>query len=99
MGTLKKLLQPHILSSRGENVIFCQENGGGDEIVNLLKHVRPGNGFEFKGDMFDKVKRFFLKDKKFLFYFGLWISKYVSSNLSKFIKIEMRNYYYLVRLR
>ena len=32
-----------------------QENGGGEEIVNLLKHVRPGNGFEFKGDMFDKV--------------------------------------------
>jgi len=33
-----------------------QENGGGEEIVNLLKHVRPGNGFEFKGDMFDKVE-------------------------------------------
>jgi glutathione peroxidase len=32
-----------------------QENGGGTEITNLLKHVRPGNGFEFKGEMFDKV--------------------------------------------
>ena len=40
----------------------------------------------------------FFKDKKFLFDFGLWISKYVSSNLSKTIKIEMRNYF-LARLR
>jgi len=37
--------------------ISHQENGGGEEIANLLKHVRPGNGFEFKGDMFDKVTR------------------------------------------
>ena len=33
-----------------------QENGNGEEIVNLLKHVRPGNGFKFKGEMFDKVE-------------------------------------------
>jgi len=33
-----------------------QENSGGQEIVNLLRHVRPGNGFEFKGEMFDKVE-------------------------------------------
>ena len=32
-----------------------QENSGGQEIVNALKHVRPGNGFEFKGELFDKV--------------------------------------------
>ena len=38
---------------------FCQENGGGEEILNLLKHVRPGNGFQFKGDMFDKVRRIY----------------------------------------
>jgi len=36
-----------------------QENGGGEEILNLLKHVRPGNGFQFKGDMFDKVRRIY----------------------------------------
>ena len=33
-----------------------QENSAGEEIVNLLKHVRPGNGFEFKGELFDKVE-------------------------------------------
>jgi len=33
-----------------------QENGRGEEIVKLLKRVRPGNGFEFKGDIFDKVE-------------------------------------------
>merc|ERR1711973_14619 len=33
-----------------------QENGGGQEIVNVLKHVRPGNGYEFKGELFDKVE-------------------------------------------
>merc|ERR1711890_4684 len=33
-----------------------QENSKDQEIVNLLKHVRPGNGFEFKGEMFDKVE-------------------------------------------
>ena len=27
----------------------------GQEIVNALKHVRPGNGYEFKGELFDKV--------------------------------------------
>ena len=32
-----------------------QENSGGQEIINALKHVRPGNGFEFKGELFDKV--------------------------------------------
>ena len=32
-----------------------QENAQGQEILNALKHVRPGNGFEFKGEMFDKV--------------------------------------------
>merc|ERR1711892_141924 len=33
-----------------------QENSSGLEILNALKHVRPGNGFEFKGEMFDKVE-------------------------------------------
>merc|ERR1712026_118235 len=33
-----------------------QENAQGQEILNALKHVRPGNGFEFKGEMFDKVE-------------------------------------------
>jgi len=33
-----------------------QENSNGGEILNILKHVRPGNGFEFKGDLFDKVE-------------------------------------------
>ena len=32
-----------------------QENSTGPEIMNALKHVRPGNGFEPKGIMFDKV--------------------------------------------
>merc|ERR1712020_107630 len=33
-----------------------QENTQGQEILNALKYVRPGNGFEFKGEMFDKVE-------------------------------------------
>jgi len=33
-----------------------QENSSGQEISNVLKHVRPGNGFEFKGDLFDKIE-------------------------------------------
>merc|ERR1712215_388590 len=33
-----------------------QENSTGQEILNALKYVRPGNGFEFKGEMFDKVE-------------------------------------------
>eukprot|EP00092_Neocalanus_flemingeri_P066466 GFUD01080977.1.p2 GENE.GFUD01080977.1~~GFUD01080977.1.p2 ORF type:complete len:138 (+),score=41.55 GFUD01080977.1:64-477(+) len=33
-----------------------QENSSGQEILNSLKHVRPGNGFEFAGEMFDKVE-------------------------------------------
>ena len=32
-----------------------QENGSGNEILNTLKYVRPGNGFEPKFDMFNKV--------------------------------------------
>jgi len=32
-----------------------QENSNGEEILNALKHVRPGNGFEPKCIMFDKV--------------------------------------------
>ena len=32
-----------------------QENSGGQEILNALKYVRPGNGFEPKAIMFDKV--------------------------------------------
>ena len=34
-----------------------QENSSGDEIMNALRHVRPGNGFEPKGIMFDKVSQ------------------------------------------
>lgn len=33
-----------------------QENSSGQEILNALKHVRPGNGFEPKAEMFDKVE-------------------------------------------
>ena len=42
-----------------------QENSSGPEIMNALKHVRPGNGFEPKGIMFDKVgvDRCYLPDK------------------------------------
>ena len=32
-----------------------QENGDGPEIMNSLKHVRPGNGFEPKAIMLQKV--------------------------------------------
>jgi len=32
-----------------------QENSNGQEIINSLKHVRPGNGFEPKCIMFDKI--------------------------------------------
>lgn len=32
-----------------------QTNENNDEFLNTLKYVRPGNGFEFKGDMFSKV--------------------------------------------
>jgi len=32
-----------------------QENATEQEIPNLLRAVRPGGGFEFKGDMFEKV--------------------------------------------
>ena len=33
-----------------------QTNEGDDEFVNTLKHVRPGNGFEFKGELFACTK-------------------------------------------
>jgi glutathione peroxidase len=33
-----------------------QENSNGQEILNALKHVRPGNGFEPKAEMFDKIE-------------------------------------------
>lgn len=33
-----------------------QENSSGQEILNALKHVRPGNGFEPKCEMFDKIE-------------------------------------------
>ena len=32
-----------------------QENSNGEEILNTLKHVRPGNGFEPKCILFEKV--------------------------------------------
>jgi len=32
-----------------------QTNEGDDEFLNTLKYVRPGNGFEFKGDLFSKT--------------------------------------------
>ena len=32
-----------------------QENSNGQEILNALKYVRPGNGFEPKCVMFNKV--------------------------------------------
>jgi len=33
-----------------------QENSNGEEILNSLRHVRPGNGFEPKAVMMDKVE-------------------------------------------
>ena len=40
--------------------VFCnqfghQTNENNEDILNCLKHVRPGNGFEFAGDLFAKV--------------------------------------------
>jgi len=40
--------------------VFCnqfghQTNENDEDILNTLKHVRPGNGFEFAGDLFKKV--------------------------------------------
>ena len=37
-----------------------QENSNGEEILNALKHVRPGNGFEPKCVVFDKVGTLFM---------------------------------------
>ena len=36
-----------------------QENSSGQEIINALKYVRPGNGFQPKCIMFDKVSNKF----------------------------------------
>ena len=33
-----------------------QENCGNSEILSVLKHIRPGNGYEPKFDMFSKVE-------------------------------------------
>ena len=40
--------------------VFCnqfghQTNENDADILNTLKHVRPGGGFEFAGDLFKKV--------------------------------------------
>ena len=40
--------------------VFCnqfghQTNDKDDEILNTLKYVRPGNGFEFAGDLYGRV--------------------------------------------
>lgn len=40
--------------------VFCnqfghQTNENNEDILNTLKHVRPGNGFEFVGDLYAKV--------------------------------------------
>ena len=40
--------------------VFCnqfghQTNENDEDILNTLKHVRPGNGFEFAGDLYAKV--------------------------------------------
>jgi glutathione peroxidase len=40
--------------------VFCnqfghQTNEDNDEILNTLKYVRPGNGFEFAGDLYAKI--------------------------------------------
>lgn len=53
-----------IAQSAGENVacvgVFCnqfghQTNENDEDILNTLKHVRPGNGFVFAGDLYSKV--------------------------------------------
>ena len=43
-----------------------QENSGGQEILNALKYVRPGNGFEPKAIMFDKVSTSSVQPKRLL---------------------------------
>ena len=40
--------------------VFCnqfghQTNENNNEILNSLKHVRPGGGFEFAGDLYAKI--------------------------------------------
>lgn len=54
----------NIAQSAGDNVacvaVFCnqfghQTNENDDDVLNTLKHVRPGNGFEFAGDLYAKV--------------------------------------------
>lgn len=35
---------------------LLQENGNGEEILNTLKYVRPGNGFEPKFPVFEKLE-------------------------------------------
>eukprot|EP00606_Chrysophyceae_sp_TOSAG23-5_P000890 GSChrysophyteH2.ASY1.ANO1.1062.1 assembled CDS len=53
-----------IAQSAGDSVacvgVFCnqfghQTNENDDDILNTLKHVRPGNGFVFAGDLYAKV--------------------------------------------
>ena len=38
-----------------------QENSSGQEIINALKYVRPGNGFEPQCILFDKVSLQFVR--------------------------------------
>ena len=47
---------PKVILGFPTNQFGHQENSSGEtEIMNALKHVRPGNGFEPKCIMFDKV--------------------------------------------
>ena len=64
--TVRDFTQMNALSEKyGEKLVILsfptnqfghQENSNGQEIMNALKYVRPGNGFEPKCIMFNKVR-------------------------------------------
>jgi len=53
---LEKYPEKLVILAFPSNQFGHQENSSGVEILNALKYVRPGNGFEPKAIMFDKVE-------------------------------------------
>ncbi|TRY61854.1 hypothetical protein TCAL_11232 [Tigriopus californicus] len=51
----KKLDGKEAVLAFPSNQFGHQENSNGQEILNALRHVRPGNGFEPKCVLFDKI--------------------------------------------
>ncbi len=47
---------PQVVLAFPTNQFGHQENSDGEEILNSLKYVRPGHGFEPKAVMFEKVR-------------------------------------------